>query len=456
MSEPQETAPGAPRVVRSRGRLALRASLFEMAGFGGGQVVRLGGNLILTRLLFPEAFGLAALVSIVLQGLELLSDVGFNQAVVQNRRGDEPAFYNTAWSLQIIRGGILFAVCALLAVPFSMLYDEPILSGLLVVAAVQVLLQGFQSTAIFTLRRRVQIGSLTVLELGGQVLSVAVMIGWAQFDRSVWALIAGGVARVIFRLIASHLLPVGYRNRWGIDPECRREILGFGGWILGSTALFFLSRQADRLLVGKLLGVATLGVYTIAVMLAEVVDLVATRIAGNVFFPIFSQVGKEGVGELRRVYYSARLHLDAVFVTSLGALTMLGGLVVDLLWDERYADAGWMFEVLCCRVAMNVVVYPCDRCLLAMGEGRYPFYRSVARFLWVVVAVPVGYAYAGIEGVIGAAAVAEIPVFFVLWPAFHRRGMLRLSRELLAFAFFATGALLGSFLEPLLRAWVPA
>lgn len=456
MSDSRHSAAPAPPVVRSRGRRALRASIFEMTGFGGSQVVRLGGNLILTRLLFPEAFGLAALVSIVLQGLELLSDVGFSQAVVQNRRGDDPTFYNTAWSMQIIRGGILFAVCGVIAVPFSMFYEEPILSGLLAVAAVQVLLQGFQSTAIFTLRRRVQVGALTLLDLGGQVLSVAVMIGWAQFDRSVWALIAGGVARVVFRVIASHLLPVGYRNRWGIDPECRRQILGFGGWILGSTALLFLSRQADRLMVGKLLGVAILGVYSIAVMLAEVMDLVATRIAGNVFFPIFSEVGKEGVDELRRIYYQARLHLDAVFVTSLGALTMLGGVIVDVLWDARYADAAWMFEVLCCRVAMNVIVYPCDRCLLAMGESRFPFYRSAARFLWVVVAVPVGYMHAGIEGVIGAAALAEIPVFFVLWPAFHRRGMLRLSRELLAFAFFLVGIGIGSFLEPLLRAWIPS
>ena len=124
--------------------------------------------------------------------------------------------------------------------------------------------------------------------------------------------------------------------------------------------------------------------------------------------------------------------------------------------DERYAGAGWMFEVICCRVAMNVIIYPCDRCLLAMGEARYPFYRSVARFAWVIVAVPLGYAYAGIEGVVGAAALAEIPVFFVLWPAFHRRGMLRLSRELLAFAFFAAGAGVASLLEPLLRAWVPS
>ena len=437
-----------------RRRTAIRASIFELGGFGASQIIRLGGNLVLTRLLFPEAFGLAALGAIVLQGLELLSDVGFGQSVVQNDKGDDPVFLNTAWSLQILRGVILAGLCLLLAYPFSLLYEEPVLAWLLVVGAGQSLLQGFMSTSLFTLRRRVHVGPINLLDLAGQIVSVVTMIIWVQFDASVWALIGGGVVRVIFRVIGSHLLPVGYRNRFGIDREYRNEILNFGRWILGSTALFFVSRQADRLIVGKLLGVATLGVYSIAVMLVDVVDMVVARVTSNVFFPIFSQAGREGGDQLRRIYYRARLGFDALFVTGLGGLAVVGSLIVDLLWDDRYAEAGWMFEILCVRVAMSVILYPCDRCLLAMGEGRYPFYRSLVRAIWIVVGVPVGYAYAGIEGLITAAALAEVPVFFVLWPAFFRKGMLRIERELFAFACFGGGYAVATLLEPWLAGWV--
>jgi O-antigen/teichoic acid export membrane protein len=425
-----------------------------MGGFAGSQIIRLGSNLILTRMLFPEAFGLAALVSIVLQGLELLSDVGLAQAVIQNRRGDDTTFLNTAWSLQIIRGVILAGLCLLLAYPFSLVYEQPILTWLLAVAAVQVLIQGFLSTSIFTLQRRVHLGQLTLLDFASQIVCVAVMVAWVLVDASVWALIAGGVARGLFRLVASHRLPVGYRNRWQLDPECSREILGFGRWILGSSALQFVSRQADRLIVGKLLGVATLGVYSIAVMLAEVVDTIAGHLAMSVFFPIFSQVGKEGRAELRRVYYRARLYMDAVFVTGVGGLAVVGSLIVELLWDDRYAAAGWMFEALCIRVAMAVIVHPCDRCLLALGEGQVLFYRSVARSVWILVAVPLGYTYAGVEGLIAAVTISELPVLAVLWLPFWRLGMLRPTRELFAVACFATGYLLMSLVEPVLRGWI--
>jgi O-antigen/teichoic acid export membrane protein len=224
-----------PSLAGARRRVAIRASIFELSGFGASQVIRLGGNLVLTRMLFPEAFGLAALVAIVLQGLELLSDIGFSQAVVQNERGDDPVFLNTAWSLQILRGIALTGICLVLAYPLSLLYAEPVLTWLLVVGAFQSLLQGFLSTSLFTLRRRVHVGPLNLLELAGQIVGVVAMIAWALVDASVWALIAGGVVRAIFRLATSHLLEVGYRNRFAIDRTCANEILSFGRWIFASS-----------------------------------------------------------------------------------------------------------------------------------------------------------------------------------------------------------------------------
>ena len=84
--------------------LAMRGSLWIMGGYGMSQALRMGCNLILTRLLFPEAFGLMTLVNTVLIGLGMFSDVGTNQSVIQNERGEDPAFLNTAWTIHIIRG----------------------------------------------------------------------------------------------------------------------------------------------------------------------------------------------------------------------------------------------------------------------------------------------------------------------------------------------------------------
>ena len=83
--------------------VAIRNSKVEVGGHAATQAIRLVSNLILSRLLFPEAFGLAALVSILIVGMAMLSDVGVEQSVIQNPRGDDIHFLNTAWVLHLVR-----------------------------------------------------------------------------------------------------------------------------------------------------------------------------------------------------------------------------------------------------------------------------------------------------------------------------------------------------------------
>ncbi|HBB84471.1 MAG TPA: polysaccharide biosynthesis protein, partial [Sulfitobacter sp.] len=91
---------------------ALRSTSWIVLSYGGAQAIRLASNLILTRLLFPEAFGLMALIQVVIVGLTLFSDVGIGPSIAQSKRGDDRDFLNTAWTIQAIRGGCLWlAAC---------------------------------------------------------------------------------------------------------------------------------------------------------------------------------------------------------------------------------------------------------------------------------------------------------------------------------------------------------
>src|SRR6185437_887750 len=104
MNVPTQTIPGFLRAqisaVRNLNSLrfrAIRAGIWTIGGYGANQVLRLGGNLLLTRLLFPEAFGLMALVTSVMVGLSMFLDVGVEASIIQNKRGHEESFVNAAW-----------------------------------------------------------------------------------------------------------------------------------------------------------------------------------------------------------------------------------------------------------------------------------------------------------------------------------------------------------------------
>jgi len=431
--------------------LAIRGSVFEAASFVLSQGLRLASNLIVTRLLYPEAFGIAALVSIFISGLELLSDVGLQQVVVQKERGDDPDFLNTVWTMHLVRGLGLWVLALALAWPFALVYQEPDLRPLILATSVQLAFTGFSSTSFFTLRRKVSLGWINLVDLLSQLAGIVTVLTWAWIRPSVWALVTAGPVSALVRMTASHFLPVPYRNRLHWDRAIAREVFLFGRWIFAATAVYFFGRQGDRLLLGRFAGAATLGVYSIALFLAEAIGNVAERITHGVFFPIFSRVGESTTDELRRVYYRARLHLDVVSMTSLGGLSAAGPWVVQLLWDQRYLEAGWMVRILCLRVAMACVLTPCETCLVALGHPRYGFLRNCLRTLGVVAGASLGWRFFGLQGLVWGIATAEIPNFFLLWFAFRRHGLLRVWRELLPVPLFVAGFFAGSAIVAGLR-----
>ncbi|MFW6033005.1 MAG: oligosaccharide flippase family protein, partial [Phycisphaeraceae bacterium] len=231
-------------------------------------MIRLGGNVVLTRLLVPEAFGLMSLVRGVTDGLKMLSDLGIQPAIVQSERADA-SFLNTAWTMQIIRGVGLFLLGCVLAWPVSKFYGEPVLLALVPAAAVMLLIDGFVATSLYMVQRQLRLAWLTVLETAAQTVNIGVAIALAAVFHTVWALVVGGLVGMGMRLALSHLWLPGIRNRFHWEPEAARKLYHFGKWIFGSTMLTFAAMYADRIILGKLLGMSLLGVYSIAFYLSR-------------------------------------------------------------------------------------------------------------------------------------------------------------------------------------------
>src|SRR5579862_3244895 len=122
--DPPGNIGGEPASAISLRNLAVRGTVWTIVGFGSSQVLRLAFNLILTRLLFPELFGLMALVWAILYGITLFCDIGIGPAVVRDPHGDTPVFLNTAWTLQILRGFGFALLCLLLAYPAAFFYGD--------------------------------------------------------------------------------------------------------------------------------------------------------------------------------------------------------------------------------------------------------------------------------------------------------------------------------------------
>ncbi|MEQ9453919.1 MAG: oligosaccharide flippase family protein [Phycisphaeraceae bacterium] len=386
---------------------ALKGSIWSVAGAAVAILLRLGSNLALAWMLFPEAFGLAQLISVVITGLQMFSDVGIGPAITQNRRGDDPIFLNTAWTIQIIRGVILSLISMVLAWPMAIFFNEPMLAQLIPVAGLTAMAAGFQSTAVHRATRHLQIGRLTAFQLVGQLAGAIAMVTWALVDRSVWALVAGPLIGVSISSALSFIMLKGHPHRLVINREALSELTKFGKWIFASTLVTFFGLTADRIVLGKLVDPGTLGVYGIALGLVMMCIQLVTRIDRGVFFPAFAKAQGDHQ-RLANMVNQVRLPLlfGSGLITFLAIV--LAKPVITLLYDDRYLEAGAMAQILALLIFIQVSESNLGSLLLSLGRSRALFAGNLIKILTFAAFVLPAHQLVGTVGVIAALILSDI------------------------------------------------
>ena len=391
-------------------RKAAAGAVWTVLGMGGVSIFRLLSSLILTRLLLEEHFGLMALVNTFVTGLHLLSDVGVGQAIVQNKR-DDPDFVNTVWTVNVIRGVFLFFVATACAEPYAAFFEQPILAPLVRVAAISALFDGFLSASFFTQGRRLNLKRLVGCELGSVVVGTTVTIVWALISPTIWSLVWGGVVTAATLTLLSHLWLPGIRNRFRLEKGAARSVLSFGLWIFFSSALTFGGNHLDKLIFGKLTTMATLGIYSIAAMLAMMLDRIVSKLSLNVLFPLYSATHHSD-RDLDETYAAARAPLLTLAGWVVAGISAGGPTVIRLLYDPRYAEAGWMLQILVFGAWFRALTAGHTAVALAVGRSQWLAASSFAKVVGVAALVYVGYSFLGFRGavlgVVGATAAGYV------------------------------------------------
>lgn len=362
--------------------------------------MRLGSNLILTRLLFPEAFGMMALVQVVLSAAAMFSDFGIRGSIVQDARGADPDFLNTAWTLQILRGVVLCAAVFLMAEPVAAFYETPQLAELLQISALVPALQGFNSTKLALANRTIQLGRVTALTLSAQICSIVVMIVLAWWLQSVLALVIGGVFGAALLAILSHAILKGERNRLAFDHDSARRLFGFGKFVFLSTLAGFFINQGDKLVLGKFVSLEDLAIYNIGFMLAGMPLMLALTLSDRVVFPLYARRPPAANADNRRKINKARILLSAGLIGIAGLLALIGDPLIRLLYDARYQQAGAVVTLISLAMLPRLITVSYERMPLASGHsGRFAV-MTITRSLVQLALMVFGVMHFGVLGAI--------------------------------------------------------
>ncbi len=419
-SNASDTEAAPPPSLVSR---VLRGGALSLASNLASQVLRFASNLVLTRLLFPEAFGLMAIAQSILAAARLLSDVGLTQSIIRSARGDDQVFCDTVWTLNILKDGALCLMLCAIAPLAARVYHQPMLSSLVPAMAATILLGAFNATKLALVNRRLALGRLIPIELGAQLTGIVVMIGWALVDRTPWALVAGNWANTLVLLACSHLALEGPRNRFAWDRLAIREVLGFGAWVMVSSMVTFLLGEGSNLLNGWLVGARAVGFIGLSTTLALVAWSTIQVISGRVFFPAYAEVWRDRPQDLFRVVARARqAQLAAGCSVALVFVFFAQGLI-QFFYDPRYHLVGALLQIQAVGTLFAFVSSSYSGVLWAIGKGNLNAivvgFQAAALFVLLVL----GSHFGGLLGLMTASSFIGIVLYPVNCRVFGKLGL---------------------------------
>ncbi|MDM8543412.1 oligosaccharide flippase family protein [Desulfococcaceae bacterium HSG9] len=375
---------------------SMRAAFWSILGKGGSHIVRMAGSLILTRILFPEAFGLMATATTILTMIQLFADTGVRTVIIQNPRGAEPEFLHTAYIISIGRGALLFSIVTLLAWPMASLYDQPDLKGLLLIIGLSPLLLGFENPALALHIKHFRVEKQVAFELGTQILGLLTSIILAFVMRSVYALAIGTSVSALYRVIASYMVHQ-HRPRFCWDKTIAREIFHFGKFIFINTMITWAATNVDVLMIGKFLDMENLGFYSLGRNFGLLVSILVYKIVSQSYLPAVSSVA-EDLPRVMRIFKRTQAFFLALAIPASMMLALFADDIIRLLYDPRYQAASVVFFWIACAGIFQVSGHVSGYTFIAMGKPVYETIAMGAGLILVMIFVPLGSVYGGLSG----------------------------------------------------------
>lgn len=418
-----------------------RNSLAVLIGaLAAANVLRIGSNLILTRLLAPEAFGVIGVITAISVILAMLTDMGFAPFVIRSPRGNESRFLNVIWTVRLFRSALLTVLMIVLAGPLALAFGKAELETPIRASSLLFLIEGVRALSLTTAIRERRVSFVSVIEFVVTVIQMAATLGAALVLKSYWAIIVGMYVGAATNVIFSYALFPGFAHRLAFDREIGKELWAFSRFVIVSSIITVILGQADKVFIGRTLSLDALGLYMLAVSLANAGQQLVLTYVGRVLLPAYAEAARQARESLAAIYYSARWRMTLVLAFLLGGGAGGGHLLARILFDERYLGAGIFISLLCLSPLFQLATRPAEQALVALGKVRSTVEANLVRLVWIALAAPAGFHFFGIIGLVAAFALIEAAAAPYWWARLRKEGLFNWVEEMTPMAAAALGA----------------
>lgn len=368
----------------------------------------------LARLLMPSDFGLLGIALLSLALLELLTETGINVFLIQTKEG-LLKYLDSAWVISILRG-ILIMIIFLISSPLiSYFFNSPQALGLLYLISLVPFLRGFINPYEIVFQKELKFNYEFIYRLSLAVMDAGVSIILAVITRSVYSLVWGMIASVSLELLVSFVI-IKPRPSFMFKRSQMIEIFHQGKWVTFYGILNYVAENIDDILVGRILGTYSLGIYQLAYKIGNFTVTEVTNVVNQVFFPLYSKIADDVQG-FKRVFLKSTFALSLI-VIAINVLVILYAKDIILIFlGQKWIAAIVPLQVLAFySMIRSIVGYP-SSFFLALKKQHYVAVMTFTRAIVLSISIlPFLYVF----GLVGAAysallsVIAETPIVLIL------------------------------------------
>lgn len=387
-----------------------RGGLWLMAGSGFEQGMRFVRNMVLVRILDPDAFGLMAIVLAVNAAFESFTQVGIKEAIIQNPNGEEDTYLNGAWWLSFIRS---LGLCALGIVSSTWITNFYEISNNIIIlqfSFLGILFNGAISARTYIAMKKMDYKKWVFITQGGGICGIITAIVLSFTIRNVWALVIGFIVEAGARCFLSFLI-CPYIPKFKFAREHLIALFKYARGMFGLPILYFIFVQADVFVIGKLYPKSELGLYSLAISLAQVPSHLITTLINPILMPVFSDKQDD------KAWINQTLIISTKAIALLGIpvgffVVLYGKDLLSIAYGAQYASMAVPFAILFITILIRTCSTPIANVYLAIGRPDLHRIFSGLRAILIIILIYPAIKWFGLTGAATAGFLAMVLSYF--------------------------------------------
>ncbi|MDI7258438.1 MAG: MOP flippase family protein [Thermodesulfobacteriota bacterium] len=388
---------------------AAKGIIWSSVSRGANLLVQVSTTVILARLLLPEDFGVVAVALMFITLASILNDMGLSAAIIQRQNITEEHL-STMFYVNIATGFFLTITMIVAASLVANFFQKEILRPILTVLSVNFIINSLGMIQRSLLEKQLEFFKIAVVDTISLFLSAVIGIGLAVIGQGVWSLVWQFLSYIVGSTVLLWTLGV-WRPQLIFKIEKLKELFGFGLNLVGSNLVSY-GRSLDTFLIGKFLGPAQLGYYSMAQRMVnfplENVSSVVTR----VLFPAFSKI--QGDKELSRASYLKTVEYISFFTFPMMAgLFVIAPEMVRVVFGMKWESIIILIQIICFTGLKSIGT---TTGIIYLGNGRadIAFRLEMIYTSLLCIAIGIGLMW----GAVGVAA-GYTAVTIIFWPISH-------------------------------------